>query len=250
VSLDVAGVPYGVVRFLSDEGRVLQTLLPASGSGTVTYRTTPSLAAFVRAAVRDLNADGTPGNGAAMGPDLRRKSANCARFTRRACPIAPGRCQGSRVPGSACPSCLHVGAVLRSTDEQLLTRVNLDSTVSLAGAAVASGVRRFVFTSTNLVYPGGLGGPATEADEAPPELVWGTYPRVKAETERALLAVADLGVRIVGLAFRLRRGRPAPARVVAMGGALAGAPRCSSRRSQWWCAGGTPAAWPGSTTTN
>jgi hypothetical protein len=70
VSLDVTGVPNGVVRLLSDEGQVLQTSLPASGSGTVTYRTTPSLAAFIRAEVRHLRADGTPGNGAAMGPDL------------------------------------------------------------------------------------------------------------------------------------------------------------------------------------
>jgi nucleoside-diphosphate-sugar epimerase len=103
---------------------------------------------------------------------------------------------------------LHVGAVLRSTDEQLLTRVNLDSTVSLARAAEVAGVRRFVFTSTNLVYPAGLGRPATEADEAVPEPVWGTYPRAKAEAERALLDMPDIGARIVRLAFVYGEGDP------------------------------------------
>jgi hypothetical protein len=70
VTLEVSGVPNGVVRILSDEGHVLQAQLDASGAGTVTYRTTPSLAAYVRAEVRHLRPDGTPGNGNGMGPDL------------------------------------------------------------------------------------------------------------------------------------------------------------------------------------
>lgn len=70
VRVNVSGVPNGVVRIVSDEGQVLQMSLPASGSGSVSYPTTPSLAAYVRAEVRHLKADGTPGNGNAMGPDL------------------------------------------------------------------------------------------------------------------------------------------------------------------------------------
>lgn len=69
VQVDVSGVPNGVVRIVSDEGQVLQSSLPTSGSGSVTYRTTPALATYVRAEVRHLKADGTPGNGNAMGPD-------------------------------------------------------------------------------------------------------------------------------------------------------------------------------------
>ena len=69
VTLEVSGVPNGVVRLISDEGQVIQAALPASGAGTVTYQTTPSLAAYVRAEVRHLRPDGTPGNGNRMGPD-------------------------------------------------------------------------------------------------------------------------------------------------------------------------------------
>jgi hypothetical protein len=48
-----------------------QESLGASGAGTVVWRTTASLAAYVRAQVRHPNADGTPGKGNTMGPDLR-----------------------------------------------------------------------------------------------------------------------------------------------------------------------------------
>jgi hypothetical protein len=70
ITLEVSGVPNGVLRLVSDEGQVMQASLPASGAGTVTYRTTPSLAAYMRAEVRHLRPDGTPGNGNGMGPDL------------------------------------------------------------------------------------------------------------------------------------------------------------------------------------
>ncbi len=51
VTLDVRGVPDGVVRILSDTGEVLRTSLPASGAGTLSWQATPSLAAYVRAEV-------------------------------------------------------------------------------------------------------------------------------------------------------------------------------------------------------
>jgi hypothetical protein len=70
VTLEVSGVPNGLVRLISDEGQVMQASLPASGAGTVTYRTTPSLATYIRAEVRHLRPDGTPGNGNGRGPDL------------------------------------------------------------------------------------------------------------------------------------------------------------------------------------
>ncbi|MBN9620552.1 MAG: PHP domain-containing protein, partial [Actinobacteria bacterium] len=67
---DVVGVPNGVVRFITDEGQMQQTSLPASGAGTVTWVTTPSLAPYVRVEVRHPKTDGTPGSGTSMGPDL------------------------------------------------------------------------------------------------------------------------------------------------------------------------------------
>ncbi|MFJ2866484.1 hypothetical protein [Kitasatospora sp. NPDC087314] len=63
-------VPGGTVRFLTDEGQLHQESLPTDGSGTVVWRTTASLAAYARAEVRHPKADGTPGRGNTMGPDL------------------------------------------------------------------------------------------------------------------------------------------------------------------------------------
>ncbi len=52
VQLAVQGVPDAVVRFVTDEGQLHQESLPGSGTGTVSWRTTPSYAAYVRAEVR------------------------------------------------------------------------------------------------------------------------------------------------------------------------------------------------------
>ncbi|MFF3075205.1 CehA/McbA family metallohydrolase [Kitasatospora sp. NPDC057936] len=70
VRLAVSGVPGGTVRFLTDEGQMHQESLPAGGSGTVVWRTTASLAAYVRTEVRHPRADGSPGRGNTMGEDL------------------------------------------------------------------------------------------------------------------------------------------------------------------------------------
>jgi len=67
VKLQVDGVPNAVVRLITDEGQMMQTSLPIDGVGTVTFMTTPQQAAYVRAEVRHPLADGTPGNGAAIG---------------------------------------------------------------------------------------------------------------------------------------------------------------------------------------
>lgn len=68
--IEVAGVPNGTVRLITDEGQMHQESLPASGEGTVVWRTTTSLAAYVRAEVRHPMADGSPGKGNTMGPAL------------------------------------------------------------------------------------------------------------------------------------------------------------------------------------
>jgi nucleoside-diphosphate-sugar epimerase len=106
---------------------------------------------------------------------------------------------------------VHLAAVLRSTDADEVRQATLEATLRLADAALAAGVGRFVFASTNLVYPGGLGRPATEDDEAAPLAVWGPYPAAKAAAERALLALhrdRGMGVRIVRFAFVYGEGDP------------------------------------------
>jgi len=106
---------------------------------------------------------------------------------------------------------VHLAAVLRSSDADEVRRANLEATRRLAGAALDEGVGRFVFASTNLVCPGGLGRPATEDDEAAPPAGWGPYPASKAEAERMLLALhrdRSLGVRVVRFAFVYGDGDP------------------------------------------
>ncbi|RNF93125.1 phosphoesterase [Streptomyces botrytidirepellens] len=66
VRLKVTGAGAGrQVRFITDQGPLYTTTLPASGSGTVEWTTTPSYAAYVRAEVRhpasDGGASGIPG---------------------------------------------------------------------------------------------------------------------------------------------------------------------------------------------
>lgn len=70
VTAEVAGVPNGTVRVITDEGQLHQESLPASGSGTVAYHTTASLAAYVRVEVRHPLPDGSPGNGNTVGTTL------------------------------------------------------------------------------------------------------------------------------------------------------------------------------------
>jgi hypothetical protein len=70
VSLEVKGVPHATVRFITDEGQMHQESVDATGTGTVVWRTTASLAAYVRAEVRHLMADGTAGQGNTMGDAL------------------------------------------------------------------------------------------------------------------------------------------------------------------------------------
>lgn len=70
VRVTVAGVPNGTVRIVTDEGQLHQESLPADGAGSVVWRTTASLAGYVRAEVRHPLADGTPGQGNAMGAAL------------------------------------------------------------------------------------------------------------------------------------------------------------------------------------
>ena len=55
--LEVSGVPNATVLLVSDEGQAHAEVLPAAGSGTVRWRTTPAVSAYVRAEVRHPAAD-------------------------------------------------------------------------------------------------------------------------------------------------------------------------------------------------
>lgn len=89
--------------------------------------------------------------------------------------------------------------------------VNDLGTQHLAEAARAAGVKRFVFTSTGLVYGGTGGRPAHEDDACAPAP---GYFASKLATERALLAVEGLDVRILRLAFVYGDGDPHIAEIV------------------------------------
>jgi hypothetical protein len=68
-TLEVSGVPNATVLLVTDEGRAYAEALPAIGSGTVRWRTTAAVSAYVRAEVRHPAADPTaviPGPMAAL----------------------------------------------------------------------------------------------------------------------------------------------------------------------------------------
>jgi hypothetical protein len=56
-TLEVSGVPDGTVLFISDEGQTHAEALPAGGSATVRWQTTPAACAYVRAEVRHPSSD-------------------------------------------------------------------------------------------------------------------------------------------------------------------------------------------------
>jgi nucleoside-diphosphate-sugar epimerase len=103
----------------------------------------------------------------------------------------------------------HLAAAFRGgVPEEVAIEVNRDATVALARAALAAGVSRFVFASTNLVYGPGRGRPARESDQSRPEH---QYPASKAAAERELLRLhreEGLPLRIVRLAFVYGEGDP------------------------------------------
>ncbi|MDR6940177.1 NAD-dependent epimerase/dehydratase family protein [Mucilaginibacter pocheonensis] len=95
---------------------------------------------------------------------------------------------------------IHLAALFRTfTDNEGIVKTNHAGTVALAQAAMAAGVKRFVFVSTSNVYSSGYGHPAKEDD-----IVDINDPRAysssKVAAEQALLKM-DLDVRILRLGF-------------------------------------------------
>lgn len=97
---------------------------------------------------------------------------------------------------------VHVAAALRTSTD--FEGVNVHGTRKLAEASKK--VPLFVHISTNLVYPGGLGRPATEDDPTGPGQEFGDYPRTKALGEQAVLDTRE--ATILRLAFVYGEGDP------------------------------------------
>jgi nucleoside-diphosphate-sugar epimerase len=94
---------------------------------------------------------------------------------------------------------VHLAALFRTGDQDNITKTNNDATVALAHAAVAGGVKRFVFTSTGNVYSSGYGHPAKE-DEVLDNNDPRAYSSSKIAAEQELLKKV-LDVRILRLPF-------------------------------------------------
>ena len=93
---------------------------------------------------------------------------------------------------------VHCAAFFRGATPEQAHEVNDVGTRNLASAARAASVKRFVFTSTGLVY-GAYGGRLANEDDpcSPTE----AYPVSKLAAERFLLALEGLDVRVLRLPF-------------------------------------------------
>jgi nucleoside-diphosphate-sugar epimerase len=103
---------------------------------------------------------------------------------------------------------VHAAAAFRGVPAAETDATNFQGTIRLADAAASTGVARFIFTSTNLVYGPGGDRPARESDRLAAEQ---PYPRSKAAAEAELLTRAsagDLDVRILRFAFVYGEGDP------------------------------------------
>ncbi|CAG7600053.1 Aurachin B dehydrogenase [Paenibacillus solanacearum] len=103
---------------------------------------------------------------------------------------------------------IHLAAYFRGATEEESYAVNLEGTAALARAALQSGVSRFIFASTNLVYGPGQLQPFVEDDLPRPAA---PYAKAKAAAERELLELQSsngLGLTILRLAFVYGDGDP------------------------------------------
>jgi nucleoside-diphosphate-sugar epimerase len=95
---------------------------------------------------------------------------------------------------------IHLAALFRTfTDNEGIIKTNHAGSVSLGDAAVAAGVKRFVFVSTSNVYGSGYGHPAREDDAVninDPR----PYASSKIAAEQELLK-KDMDVRVLRLGF-------------------------------------------------
>ena len=99
---------------------------------------------------------------------------------------------------------VHLAALFRTfTDNEGIVKTNHAGTVALADAAMAAGVKRFVFVSTGNVYSAGYRHPAREDDAVNPNDPR-AYSASKIAAEQELLALhktRDFDVRVLRLGF-------------------------------------------------
>jgi UDP-glucose 4-epimerase len=100
---------------------------------------------------------------------------------------------------------VHCAAFFRGATDEQAHAVNEVGTQRLANAARAASVRRFLFTSTGLVYGSTGGRLANEDHDCAPTAA---YPVSKLAAERFLLGLRDLDVRILRLPFVYGDGDP------------------------------------------
>jgi len=100
---------------------------------------------------------------------------------------------------------VHCAAFFRGATPEQAHAVNDTGTQHLAAAARAANVKRFVFTSTGLVYGGTHGKHANEEHPCTPSAA---YPVSKLAAERFLLAQEGLDVRVLRLPFVYGDGDP------------------------------------------
>lgn len=100
---------------------------------------------------------------------------------------------------------VHCAAFFRGATAEQANAVNDLGTRSLAQAARAAAVKRFIFTSTGLVY-GSNGGQL--ANEGAPCTPTEAYPTSKLAAERFLLSIDGLDVRVLRLPFVYGDGDP------------------------------------------
>ncbi|AKF11710.1 NAD-dependent epimerase/dehydratase family protein [Sandaracinus amylolyticus] len=108
---------------------------------------------------------------------------------------------------------VHCAAFFRGATPEQAHAVNDLGTQHLATAARGASVRRFVFTSTGLVYGANGGRHAREDDPCTPAA---GYPASKLAAERALFAIEGLDVRVLRLPFVYGDGDPHVEEVVPM----------------------------------
>jgi UDP-glucose 4-epimerase len=100
---------------------------------------------------------------------------------------------------------VHCAAFFRGATAEQAHAVNDLGTQRLASAARVGSVKRFIFTSTGLVYGPTGGRLAREDDPCAPTAA---YPVSKLAAERFLLALEDLDVRVLRLPFVYGDGDP------------------------------------------
>lgn len=108
---------------------------------------------------------------------------------------------------------IHCAAFFRGATAEEAHAVNDLGTQHLASAARAASVKRFIFTSTGLVY-GAIGGRLAHEDD--PCSPTAAYPVSKLAAEHFLLAIEGLDVRVLRLPFVYGDGDPHIEEVVPM----------------------------------